>query len=76
VSLAVVLEPRTPLAALAVDPSGRLDPLEKEPQPEEPEHWLMRRLQKRQSVQMTERLSSLDLKRYDKNFLAALPLRL
>jgi hypothetical protein len=56
-----VLEPRILLAALAVDPSVRLDPLEKEPQLEEPEHWLMRRLQKRRPVQMTEAVSSLDV---------------
>jgi hypothetical protein len=43
VSLAVVLEPRIPLAALAVDPSALLDPLEKELRSEEPEHWLMRK---------------------------------
>ena len=45
-SLAVVLEPRIPLAALAVDPSDRLDRFEKEHLWEQPGHSLMSRLKK------------------------------
>jgi hypothetical protein len=67
VSLAAVRELQIPLAASAADPIARLGPLEKEPQSGEPEQLLMSRLQKRRPAQMTERLSSLDVKRYNNN---------